>query len=188
MKRDFNNIEIETQYSESFKRIRFQSDSVNNFGVNNNNNNVCTYQNSSNNSINSTKIWSSKYILDEQKLNQLSCCNYGNSDLSITTNINTDTKSTFEIMTPISTPPNQIVPTASICINSGNRTFQLDPDCEVEEYMLRGYENFNQGMTSIQYGLYDMTQEELAMLTSNNNNEDNAIDKFNNLELDIEMT
>lgn len=189
MKREYNTIEIETPFPESIKRIRYQNNNLNNLNCSNKNNLNNNNINNNNNNVSNGKIWSPKYIVDEQKLRQLEqkikFDNYSDSAVNTNNSSSINNINTFTLMTPIATPPNQLTPPNSVNNNS-NKNPDIDPYCEVEEYMLRGYENFSQDITSIQYGLYDLTPEEIAMMTPNSN-KDNTINNFTNMNFDIEM-
>lgn len=90
-------------------------------------------------------------------------------------NNNNNNNFTENFMTPVSTPLNQ----KKYISNVYNMyDANSEPYCEVEDYMAKGYENLqynsgdtklndytnNNNNTSIQYSLYDLTQEELDMM------------------------
>lgn len=162
LKRACSHFELESPFPETIKKKRFSP------GDNNNDTMGFNTQQRPLSPTTSVDEENRIYQLKQQLMEQQWRYNINNNNIN-----NNNINNTF--MTPISTPPNQMDYS-----NNNNSTTTLnnniEPYCEIEDYMARGYEDIeydssnqnnttnNNSNNTIQYGLYDLTQEELDMM------------------------
>lgn len=157
-KRGCSHFEIESPFPETIKRKRLTNDTNNNNNTNTLNRPISPISSMDD----ENKLYHLKQHLLEQQQHQQQQWRYQN-------HTNMENGGSSGTMTPMSSSPSQIEYT--------NHTSMIDntePYYEIEEYMSNGYEimqqhnnttNNNNNMKNLtQYGLYDMTQEEVEMM------------------------
>ena len=179
LKRACSQFEIESPFPETLKRKKYSHQI--------NQNNILGSTDRPISPISSIYEENKVYQLKQNLLEQQYRYQNRNSNNYSNKHTNSDTFSE-NFMTPISTPLNQ-----TKCINHINSIYDInsEPYCEVEDYMAKGYENIqynshsmqfnnssssnnndnnnnnnnnNNNVASMQYSLYDLTQEELDMM------------------------
>lgn len=160
LKRACPDFEMESPFPESFKKTRYSTQ--------NNINNTIDISGRPLSPVSSLDEENKLYQLKQQLMEQQwrYQMNGGNN-----MNNNIDGMSggsNSSTMTPISTPPNQLEYSKET--SNAEDSNNVEPYCEIEDYMARGYEdiqyssNASQLNNPLQYGLYDLTQEELDMM------------------------
>ncbi|CAL9732627.1 hypothetical protein MOUN0_O02278 [Monosporozyma unispora] len=162
LKRACSHFEIESPFPETIKRKRFSNDTNNNFSNNNDPNRPLSPTSSLDDE---NKFYQLKQQLLEQQQQQW---RYQNNNMNNNIINNGGSSGT---MTPMSTSPSQMEYSNHTSSNIDN----AEPYYEIEEYMSNGYENMQYNSNNnnsktmsmnnqIQYGLYDLTQEEVDMM------------------------
>lgn len=163
LKRGCSHFEIESPFPDTIKRKRFTSD------TNNNNNNTITTTNTTttidNNNDFNRPISPTSFMDDENKLYHLKqhLLEQQQWRYQNTNNTNVDNGGSSGTMTPMSSSSQSQIEYTNHTTSTFDNT---EPYYEIEEYMSNGYEIMqNNNMKNLpQYGLYDMTQEEVEMM------------------------